>query len=99
VNPAQHLLLAAVRIYRAVVSPALGAFFGPTGGCRFTPTCSAYAADAVRTHGAISGSWLATRRLCRCHPWGGWGHDPVLPKLESHPGKPAGLPSVSSTVS
>ena len=81
-NPAQHILLLAVRGYRWLISPALGAFFGPTGGCRFTPTCSAYAAEAVRTHGAMAGSWLATKRLCRCHPWGGCGHDPV-PKRES----------------
>jgi putative membrane protein insertion efficiency factor len=60
-----------------VISPALGAFFGPAGGCRFTPTCSVYAADAVREHGAVRGSWLATKRLCRCHPWGGHGHDPI----------------------
>jgi putative membrane protein insertion efficiency factor len=76
-NPAQHILLFAVRLYRWIISPALGAFFGPTGGCRFTPTCSAYAAEAVRTHGAIGGSWLATKRVCRCQPWGGCGHDPV----------------------
>jgi len=76
-NPAQHILLFAVRLYRWTISPALGAFFGPTGGCRFTPTCSVYAAEAVSTHGAVTGSWLATKRLCRCHPWGGCGHDPV----------------------
>lgn len=76
-NLAQHILLSLVRLYRMVISPALGAFFGPAGGCRFTPTCSAYAADAVRSHGAVRGSWLATKRLCRCHPWGGCGHDPV----------------------
>ena len=76
-NPAQHVLLFAVRLYRWLISPALGAFFGPTGGCRFTPTCSAYAAEAVRTHGAVVGSWLATKRICRCHPWGGHGPDPV----------------------
>ena len=81
-NLAQHILLALVRLYRLIISPALGAFFGPAGGCRFTPTCSAYAADAVRTHGAFNGSWLATKRLCRCHPWGGCGHDPVL-KIDS----------------
>ena len=81
-NPAQHVLLATVRLYRAVVSPALGAFFGPLNGCRFTPTCSAYATEAIRTHGAGKGSWLAARRLCRCHPWGGCGPDPVPPKTE-----------------
>ncbi|HET9949949.1 MAG TPA: membrane protein insertion efficiency factor YidD [Longimicrobiales bacterium] len=48
--------------------------------CRFTPTCSAYAIDAVRTHGALRGSWLALRRLARCHPWGGFGWDPVPPR-------------------
>lgn len=79
-NPAQYILLGAVKIYRAVLSPALGAFFGPLGGCRYTPTCSAYAAEAVRTHGAMAGSWLASKRLCRCHPWGGCGHDPVPEK-------------------
>jgi len=89
VNPAQHILLFAVRIYRAVLSPALGAFFGPGNGCRFTPTCSAYAAEAVRTHGAISGSALAVRRICRCHPWGRCGHDPVPPRRESGAAKPA----------
>lgn len=91
-NPAQHVLLAAVRIYRLLISPALGAFFGPAAGCRFTPTCSVYAAEAVRTHGAVAGSWLATRRVCRCHPWGGGGHDPV-------PAKPGATATASSTVS
>ena len=76
-NPAQHILLLSVRLYRWLISPALGAFFGPTGSCRFTPTCSAYAAEAVRAHGAAVGSWLAAKRVCRCHPWGGHGHDPV----------------------
>lgn len=66
-----------MRVYRWTLSPALGALFGPTAGCRFTPTCSAYALEALQTHGAFTGSWLATRRLCRCHPWGGCGHDPV----------------------
>jgi uncharacterized protein len=76
-NPAQHILLFAVRLYRWTISPTLGALYGPAGGCRFTPTCSVYAAEAVRTHGAVAGSWLATKRVGRCHPWGGCGHDPV----------------------
>ena len=76
-NPAQHILLFAVRLYRWTLSPALGALYGPAGGCRFTPTCSVYAAEAVRTHGAVKGSWLATKRVCRCNPWGDCGHDPV----------------------
>ncbi len=45
--------------------------------CRFQPSCSAYAITALRRYGALRGSWLAARRLARCHPWGGSGHDPV----------------------
>ena len=51
--------------------------FGPLAQCRYTPTCSAYALEAVTTHGAWAGSWLALKRLGRCHPWGGCGGDPV----------------------
>ena len=79
VNPVQHILIFAVRIYRWTLSPALRFVFGPDAGCRFTPTCSAYALDALRTHGALAGSWLATKRVCRCHPWRACGHDPVPP--------------------
>jgi putative membrane protein insertion efficiency factor len=77
VNLAQHILIAAVRLYRWVLSPAKVFFFGPMAQCRFTPSCSAYALEALSRHGALSGSWLAARRVCRCHPWGGCGHDPV----------------------
>lgn len=79
-NPAQHILVGLARGYQILVSPALTAVFGPLGcGCRFTPTCSQYALEAVRAHGAVRGTVLATRRLCRCHPWGGSGPDPVPP--------------------
>jgi putative membrane protein insertion efficiency factor len=81
VNPVQHILLLAIRAYRWTISPAQVFFFGPTGGCRFTPTCSQYAIDAVREHGATMGTALAAKRICRCHPWGDCGHDPV-PKAE-----------------
>ncbi len=73
----RFILIFAVRIYRLILSPAQTFLFGPTGGCRFTPTCSAYAMDALREHGAVAGTVLAAKRICRCHPWGGCGHDPV----------------------
>ncbi len=77
-----RLLTLAIRAYQLTISPAQTFLFGPTGGCRFTPTCSQYAADAIREHGALAGSALAARRICRCHPWGRCGHDPV-PQKES----------------
>ncbi|MDE6489654.1 MAG: membrane protein insertion efficiency factor YidD [Muribaculaceae bacterium] len=66
-----ELLLIPVHIYRAIISPAL------PPSCRFTPTCSQYAIEALRRHGPLRGSWLTIRRLLRCHPWGGSGYDPV----------------------
>jgi putative membrane protein insertion efficiency factor len=85
----QHLVLLALRLYRAAISPVLTAVLGPMGwGCRFTPTCSQYALEAIREHGVIHGTWLVVRRLGRCHPWGDCGHDPV-PKVpfQSQPAK------------
>jgi putative membrane protein insertion efficiency factor len=81
VNPLQHFLILAIRAYRLTVSPAQAFLFGGGAGCRFTPTCSAYALDAVAQRGAIAGTFLSVKRICRCHPWGGGGHDPV-PKTE-----------------
>jgi putative membrane protein insertion efficiency factor len=79
-NAAQHILILLLRGYRAAVSPCLTAVFGPLGwGCRYEPTCSQYALEAVRTHGAFRGTGLTVCRLCRCHPWGGGGFDPVPP--------------------
>ena len=65
-----------IRGYQLVLSPLKGA---PT--CRFHPTCSAYALEAVQLHGAARGSWLALRRLGRCHPFCAGGYDPVPPKV------------------
>lgn len=65
--------------YKRFVSPALHALTGPT--CRFTPSCSEYFSEALEKHGTLRGISLGTRRLCRCHPWGGQGWDPV-PEVE-----------------
>ncbi|MBQ9138736.1 MAG: membrane protein insertion efficiency factor YidD [Alistipes sp.] len=64
-------LVALVRFYQLCISPLTPA------SCRFTPTCSHYALEALRKHGLFKGSWLTLKRICRCHPWGGSGYDPV----------------------
>ncbi|HJN90843.1 MAG TPA: membrane protein insertion efficiency factor YidD [Verrucomicrobiota bacterium] len=76
-NPAQHTLVLLIRLYQLPVSPVKNALFESGGSCRFTPTCSEFTLEAVRTHGTIRGVWLGLRRLARCHPWGTCGHDPV----------------------
>ncbi len=70
------VLLFLIRVYQLTLSPFLG------NSCRFQPTCSQYAAIAVRQHGAWPGSWLAVSRICRCNPWGGQGVDLVPERLE-----------------
>jgi putative membrane protein insertion efficiency factor len=65
------LLLLLLRAYKLGVSPFLGQ------NCRFYPSCSDYAAEAISVHGSLKGSWLATKRLCKCHPWHAGGCDPV----------------------
>ena len=72
-SPVARLLLAVLAGYRRWISPLLGP------RCRFAPSCSAYAAEAVAEHGAARGSWLAARRLVRCHPFHPGGFDPVPP--------------------
>ena len=74
----QRTLVALCRAWKRYVSPSL------PPACRFEPTCSEYAADAVEIHGAVRGSWLAVRRLARCHPFARAGFDPVPPRRESH---------------
>jgi putative membrane protein insertion efficiency factor len=75
-------LIFGIRIYQWTVSPVLGFLAGPFGRCRFSPTCSQYAIEAVRAHGAARGGALALWRICRCQPWGGCGDDPVPPKKQ-----------------
>lgn len=67
----QRTLLALITVYRYALSPFLGQ------RCRFHPSCSAYAAEALTKYGALHGSWLAVKRVCRCHPFHPGGHDPV----------------------
>jgi putative membrane protein insertion efficiency factor len=66
-------LVTLIRFYQKGISPYLPA------ACRYTPSCSAYAIEALEVHGAARGSWLTVRRLLRCQPWGGKGYDPVPP--------------------
>lgn len=63
-----------IRGYQLLLSPWLG------NNCRYQPTCSQYTIEAVQAHGVLRGLWLAARRIGRCHPWGGHGHDPVPPR-------------------
>ncbi|MDH5611529.1 MAG: membrane protein insertion efficiency factor YidD [Gammaproteobacteria bacterium] len=67
----RHLLIALVRFYQIVISP----YLAPS--CRYIPTCSSYAIEAVHNHGIFRGSWLAINRIGRCHPWCKGGYDPV----------------------
>ncbi|GAB4572339.1 MAG: membrane protein insertion efficiency factor YidD [Rhodothalassiaceae bacterium] len=70
-SPLARFLSFGVHAYRLFLSPLLGP------RCRYLPTCSEYALEALRIHGGLYGSWLAIRRIGRCHPWGGSGYDPV----------------------
>jgi putative membrane protein insertion efficiency factor len=72
-----RLAVLLVRGYQLLLSPLVG------GSCRFVPSCSAYAVEAIEAHGALRGVLLAARRVGRCHPWGGSGYDPVPPRKTS----------------
>ncbi len=80
-GPVARVLLVPIHFYRRWISPVLP----PT--CRFEPSCSAYAVEALTTHGALRGSWLTIYRLGRCAPWGRAGYDPVPPRRQN--GRPA----------
>ena len=75
-SPLARLFALPVRAYRLFISPLLGQ------NCRFHPSCSTYALEALETHGAFRGAWLAAKRIARCHPWGGSGVDEVPPKSD-----------------
>lgn len=76
-NLLSRLLILPIRGYQLFVSPLL------PPSCRYTPTCSAYAIEALRVHGPFRGLWMALRRICRCHPWHPGGYDPVPPKEQT----------------
>ena len=69
-----RMLILPIKFYQQSISP----MFPPA--CRYTPTCSQYAVEAITVHGPLKGLWLAIRRILRCHPWGGHGYDPVPPR-------------------
>ncbi len=66
-----NILILPIRFYQLAISPML------SPSCRYVPTCSQYAVEALRKHGPFKGLWLAVKRILRCHPWGGSGYDPV----------------------
>ena len=80
-----RILIGIIRFYQVAISP-----WTPPS-CRYTPTCSDYATEAIRNHGAARGGWLALRRILRCHPWGGEGYDPVPPAKTTTAGPEASL--------
>jgi putative membrane protein insertion efficiency factor len=86
-SAAARVLMAVITGYRRFISPLLGA------RCRFAPSCSAYALEAVREHGALRGTWLAARRIGRCHPFNPGGFDPVPPALHGRRPGPEGASS------
>ncbi|WP_373086878.1 membrane protein insertion efficiency factor YidD [Sneathiella sp.] len=80
-NPIKRVLKALIRLYQYVISPYL------PSSCRYYPTCSQYAIEALELHGPLMGTWLTLKRLGRCHPFGGQGYDPVPKNHKNcHPG-------------
>jgi putative membrane protein insertion efficiency factor len=87
----KYLLIWLLKAYRFAISPLYGQV------CRFYPTCSAYALQAVTDHGALRGSWLAVRRVARCHPWNPGGYDPVPPRRGASAPRHSSTPNSTST--
>ena len=77
----KRIAILLIRFYQLFLSP-LKILFGAANSCRFTPSCSRYAIEALEVHGLWKGSWLAIKRISKCHPWGPFGYDPVPPKAE-----------------
>ncbi len=90
-GPVARVLLAPVNFYRRWISPVL------PPSCRFEPSCSAYAVEALTTRGALVGFWLTVRRLLRCGPWHPGGYDPVPPRRDKNVTEPAGAGSAHHT--
>lgn len=80
-HAARSLLRGLVRGYQLLVSPVIAP------SCRFEPTCSHYALESLARHGSLRGSWLALKRIARCHPWGDMGYDPVPPARSGGPAR------------
>ena len=93
-----RLLLGLVWLYQRTVSPVLPAVFGPACGCRFHPTCSHYAAEALRVHGALAGGWLTLKRLAKCTPLHPGGLDPVPPTRRPVCARVSAAPSSSPSL-
>ena len=94
-NLAQWIATGALRVYQCAVSPVLHALLGPSAGCRFHPTCSEYAREAMVRHGVGRGGWLTAKRLCKCQPWGPCGEDPVPERKADLPAATKLNPSLS----
>jgi uncharacterized protein len=88
-DPVRWLLVGFLRAYRLLISPLYGQV------CRYHPSCSAYALESVTVHGSVRGSWLAVRRLGRCHPWAAGGYDPVPPRHAEVPDSSRALAGTS----
>jgi putative membrane protein insertion efficiency factor len=84
----RNILIVVLKTYRRFISPAYGQV------CRFFPSCSAYALEAVTVHGAVKGSWYAARRVARCHPWNAGGLDPVPSPVHVHWDEPSSVPLI-----
>lgn len=74
----RKLLIAIIKVYKVAISPFIGRH------CRFQPTCSSYAIEAIDKHGLLRGGWLAVKRIGRCHPWNAGGYDPLPPCPDDH---------------